>query len=278
MKKVYVALLMVVCLLLSGCAAMQAEIVDSMEEMYGIEGKTYEEHKAYYQAQWDAFFAEFGKLFDTVADEAEEAVKDAIDEAIDEAESEIKDAIDDAQDIWTDDSVDWENITAQDKVTPATIKDEDGYTDCYDNKFPRGQCTWYAYGRMQEKTGIEMDVSGNAKEWINTTPNDEIDVETDLTKIKPNSVAVFHKPADPDHWGHVVYIEHVTYDENGNPDKVYFTECNMDAYTLKDGSKNPKWGVYNEGDDCIVKSADYEDFISRSGGAHQCLGYLIPKK
>lgn len=275
MKKVFPVLLLLTFLLLSGCSAIQAELADQMEDMMGIEGKSYEEHKEQFQKEWDALEDDLKDVAGEVADEAKDAAKEILDDTKEKAEDALGDAVDQ---IIINNSVDWETIMELGKVTLAKITDENGFTECYNNPFPKGQCTWYAYGRLKERTGIDLDVSGNAKEWLDNCTDSAVRIERDLTKIRPDSIAVFHKPADPSHWGHVVYVEHVTYDENGVPLMVFFSECNMDAYTLKDGSKNPKWGVYNANDDCILKLVKYEDFISRSGGAHQALGYIIPKR
>jgi len=265
MKKGFIPLLLAALLLLSGCSAIQAELADQMEDMLG---KSYEEHREHFREEWDALEDDLEDVMDEVADEAKDAAKDALEDA-------VGDVVDR---IVINDSVDWESVMKLGKVTLAKITDENGFTECYNNSYSKGQCTWYAYGRLKERTGIDLEVSGNAKEWLDNCTDSQVRIERDLTKIRPDSIAVFHKPADPSHWGHVVYVEHVTYDENGNPLMVFFSECNMDAYTLKDGSKNPKWGVYNEGDDCILKLVSYDEFVSRSNGAHQALGYIIPKR
>ena len=45
-------------------------------------------------------------------------------------------------------------------------------------------------------------------------------------------------------------IENVIYNEDGSPETVYFTECNMDIN-----------GTYNAGTDCVVEKMSYADFI-----------------
>jgi hypothetical protein len=59
-----------------------------------------------------------------------------------------------------------------------------------------------------------------------------------------------------------MFIEHVTYDANGNPKYVYFTECNSDNN-----------GTYNAGKDCILQKMTYSSFISNKNPA----GYICKK-
>ena len=167
--------------------------------------------------------------------------------------------------IFDYDPIDWESIKEEDKVTLATIRDEKGYTSCYENKFSKGQCTWYAFGRFAELTDIEdLKINGNAKTWLDNCKDDRVYVERDVTKITAPAIAVDYKTSDSSHPGHVTIVEHVTYDDDGNPVNVYFTESNWDSN-----------GTYNEGIDAIVKILPYDKFIHR--GDHLVIGYVIPE-
>lgn len=84
MKKFCAILAVCFCLHLCGCSSIQATIADSMEDAFGIEGKSYEEHKEQYQAEWDDFYGSIGEALDISADEAEGLVKDAIESAAEE--------------------------------------------------------------------------------------------------------------------------------------------------------------------------------------------------
>ena len=84
MKRAWVVFVMVLCLLMSGCSAVQATLADSLESLYGYEGQTFEEHQEYYQAEWDALYADIGKLFGIATEEAEKFVEDKIQDAVEE--------------------------------------------------------------------------------------------------------------------------------------------------------------------------------------------------
>lgn len=76
--------ILILCVSLCGCAPLQATLADTFESAYGDEGKSYEEHLAYYQEEWDMLFGDLGKLLGIAADEAEELVKDTAEEAVEE--------------------------------------------------------------------------------------------------------------------------------------------------------------------------------------------------
>ena len=122
----------------------------------------------------------------------------------------------------------------------------------------KGQCTWYAYGRFYETTGIKLGRAGNAQTWLSdNAANSNVTVAYGAAAIQPKSIAV----RTSGKYGHVMFIENVTYN-NGSPEYVYFTECNADGN-----------GVYNAGSDCIVKKLSYSDFISKKKPA----GYISAK-
>ncbi len=252
-------LLMILVLSLCSCSAIQATLAENIEAAYGVEGKTYDEHKEYYQAEWDALFYSISDLWNMVVDKYKENDSDYIENLNTDVNEENNNSISE------NDLIDWATITEDNKLTLANIKNENGYTDHYNNGFTKGQCTWYAYGRFCEDNGFEkLDVNGNAKKWLDNCKDENVYVERDVTNIVPNSIAVDYKTSDLSHPGHVTYIEHVTYDENGDPVDVYFTEANWDSN-----------GAYNEGTDAIVKKLPYSEFIDR--GTHKVLGYIIPK-
>lgn len=260
MKRIIsIFVIFVMCMILSGCASLQATMSEYMEEMVGIDNYSYEEYEAMYKAEWDDFFGALGEFFGMAADEVEEVVQEKVENIGDDIKEEI-------EDLFTEEElIDWESITDADKVTFANIKDENGYTEPYNNRFSKGQCTWYAYGRFCEDNCIDkIDVRGDAKTWLDNCTDENVRVERNPANIVPNSIAVDYKTTDASHPGHVTYIENVTYDENGNPVDVYFTECNWDSN-----------GEYNDGTDGIVKKLPYSEFVNR--GSHKVIGYLIPE-
>lgn len=242
-KQVSFMAIMILTLSLSSCAKVAGGMANVIADAYGVETEV--DFEEQYQQQLEQFADDVGKLEDILKEE-------------------IRNGEDTASDIDSEPAIRWESITEDDKVTLGNITDESGYTDYYNKKFSKGQCTWYAYGRFYETTDIDINISGDAKTWLDNCDDDRVSVERDLAKIQPHSIAVDYKTTDSKHPGHVTYIEHVTYDENGNPVDVYFTESNWDSNN-----------VYNEGVDGIVKKLSYENFINR--GNHKVIGYIVPK-
>ncbi len=154
------------------------------------------------------------------------------------------------------DSTDWDSLVGK---TVAEIDSTCYTTDNISYKGGyKGQCTWYAYGRFYEVTGIKLGTARHAQNWLSdNASNSQVAVTYGAAAIKPKSIAV----RTSGKYGHVMFIENVTY-SNGSPEYVYFTECNADGN-----------GVYNAGSDCIVKKLSYSDFISQKRPA----GYISAK-
>lgn len=151
--------------------------------------------------------------------------------------------------------------------TIANIRDANGnYTEWYGSPGNLsakggyiGQCTWYAYGRFYEKTGIQLKSALHAKYWLDENRGDgRVTVMDGINNIVENSIAVRTTGT----YGHVMFIEQVERDANGNPVAVYFTESNVDNN-----------GTYNPGVDCILKKLSWEEFKSQKNPA----GYITAK-
>jgi hypothetical protein len=67
--------------------------------------------------------------------------------------------------------------------------------------------------------------------------------------------------------GHVVFVEYVERDQNGNPVNVYFTEC-----LNSDGS-----GTYKPATDGKIKKATFERFKKSSSGTKDLMGFIMPQ-
>lgn len=96
-----------------------------------------------------------------------------------------------------------------------------------------GQCTWGAYEKFHEATGLWPVFEGNAADWNDTAPSHGWPVVLDAV---PNSVVVFEPGvagADPT-YGHVAWVTTVQDTPNGR--MVTFIEMN--------GVAGP--GQYNE--------------------------------
>lgn len=121
--------------------------------------------------------------------------------------------------------------------TTGNISARGGYT---------GQCTWYAYGRFYERNHIALKSASHAKYWLSQNANDgRVKVLYGADKIKPNCIAVRTTGS----YGHVMYVEHVSY-RSGNPEYVYYTECNADGN-----------GRFDAGVDCILKKKSYSRLL-----------------
>ena len=89
-----------------------------------------------------------------------------------------------------------------------------GYTDTTKNKFSKGQCTWYCFGRAIERAGVTLSITGNGGQWYANAESTRKRAKS-LGPIS-KSIASFSNTGA----GHVVFIEQVS----GND--VYFTEGN----------------------------------------------------
>ncbi len=89
------------------------------------------------------------------------------------------------------------------------------YTD-NKKKYHASNCTWYAWGRMKEVTGVALSFSGSANggQWGNSVNRSNCYVDNNLT-----SQCVAERN------GHVAFVESV----NGN--NVYYTEANVNTNT-----------------------------------------------
>lgn len=83
----------------------------------------------------------------------------------------------------------------------------------------KGQCTWFAYGRAEEKLGINLpnEFYGNAIDWWYANLKDH--VYNYGTEPKPNSIVVWY--GGPRGYGHVAFVEDVI------GDTVFFNEGNF---------------------------------------------------
>lgn len=110
----------------------------------------------------------------------------------------------------------------------------------------KGQCTWYAWGRALEKTGIRLNTVNNAKTWLNRLNTSGTKAVWDPYQPRANSVAV----STAGTYGHVMFVEDVI------GDTVYYTEANVPVNNVID---------YNDG---ILKST------SKASFARKCNGYI----
>lgn len=143
-----------------------------------------------------------------------------------------------------DGSVNWDNLTK-----PYTL-----YPESY-----VGQCTWYAEGRLMETTGVNVYSlwGGGVETWVEKAQSGKdakLDGTTDKYDIEAGCIAVFK--------GHVLFVEWVDFDDEGNPETVYFTEGNT--------QRN---GTYNPDKDGKVQVMSFDKFIARQ----EFIGYVIAK-
>ncbi|MBQ8497788.1 MAG: RICIN domain-containing protein [Clostridia bacterium] len=153
---------------------------------------------------------------------------------------------------YNDETAYWDSVVGK---TLASIKNGSSYTKWYGKENVSaqagytGQCTWYALGRFYEVTGVKLTTAPHAKYWLTRNKNNKkVVIYSGASNIVAKTIAV----DDDGTYGHVMFIEYVSYDIDGNPMDVYFTECNWDGN-----------GKYNTEKDCIVKKMSYKDFIKK---------------
>lgn len=109
-----------------------------------------------------------------------------------------------------------------------------------------GQCTWYAYGRFYEVTGIPLETALHAKYWLTRNKEDpRLTILYGENSITYPAIAVSTEGA----YGHVMFIEYVSM-KDGQPENVYFTECNWDGN-----------GIYDEGTDAVLLRLPFDLFV-----------------
>lgn len=113
-------------------------------------------------------------------------------------------------------------------------------------RYYKGQCTWYAWGRAFEKTGIRLNTVNNAKTWLSRLNTSGTRAVWDSYQPRANSIAVNTSGT----YGHVMFVEDVI------GDTVYYTEANVPVNNTVD---------YNDG---ILKSTSKANF------AKKCSGYI----
>ncbi len=106
-------------------------------------------------------------------------------------------------------------------VTPETLQSHKAYQT--ENPFTqsgyRGQCTWYVWGRMYEKTGVKIPtISGDAGSWWGNVSS-----KYKTTTLQENVIIVIG-PNEYSSVGHVAFVEKI----EGN--QVYISEGNATGY------------------------------------------------
>jgi len=142
-----------------------------------------------------------------------------------------------------------------------------------------GQCTWYAKARFYEALGVDnytytmlftsvgkgTGVSMTA--WLDNADMADLPSVYSIREAKgiiPHSIAIWDAP---NAGGHVVFVEYVEYDSNGNPTEVYFSEANQGAAQ-----------TYRQGIDGTIQKLSFTDFINRgSSSEHVFKGYIAAK-
>lgn len=97
----------------------------------------------------------------------------------------------------------------------------------------RGQCTWYVWGRVREKTGYELPSKmGNANAWYEYAKANKI-LNVGTTP-KANSVMVLGSSDGLNEYGHVAIIESIENGKvritEGNVNNPYFNDSQMSSY------------------------------------------------
>lgn len=131
-----------------------------------------------------------------------------------------------------------------------------------------GQCTWYARGRFREVNGVELPTIGYAKDWLMAPlVSDKVDVCLDVNTVPEHSIAVYAPKADSRLKGHVVFVEYVERDKDGNPVNVYYTDAN--------GKHDTEKNKYTKGCDGQVIKESFREF--RENRHLKLVGYVVKK-
>ena len=131
-----------------------------------------------------------------------------------------------------------------------------------------GQCTWYAKGRFREVNGVELPTIGYAKDWLMAPlVSDKVDVCLDVNAVPEYSIAVYAPKTDNSLKGHVVFVEYVERDKDGNPVNIYYTDAN--------GKHDTEKNKYTKGCDGQVIKESFQEF--RENRYLKLVGYVVKK-
>lgn len=131
-----------------------------------------------------------------------------------------------------------------------------------------GQCTWYARGRFREVNGVELPTIGYAKEWLMAPlVSDKVDVCLDVNVAPEHSIAVYAPKPDSSLKGHVVFVEYVERDKDGNPVNVYYTDAN--------GKHDTEKNKYTKSCDGQVIKESFREF--QENQHLKLVGYVVKK-
>ncbi len=134
-----------------------------------------------------------------------------------------------------------------------------------------GQCAWYADNRFYEVHGIRLALYdlGSVKDYINNAYKfTDLSAIKDIEDIRNQCIAVYKPTSDPNHPGHLRFVEYVERDSNGNPTNIYFTESN--------GADTITKGQFDPGVDGVVKKETFEQF--KAVYSMELIGYIVPSK
>ncbi|MDL2248965.1 CHAP domain-containing protein [Tyzzerella sp. OttesenSCG-928-J15] len=142
-----------------------------------------------------------------------------------------------------------------------------------------GQCTWYAMARFYEATAIDNYTYGKLftsvgksagiplTQWLDNADREDLPSVYSIRNSKDivaHSIAVWDGPNAS---GHVVFIEYVEYDTDGNPTEVYFSEGNMNATQ-----------TYKLGVDGTIQVLSFDKFVNRGiNSGHIFKGYIAAR-
>ena len=147
------------------------------------------------------------------------------------------------------------------------INSADSYYEPYKHRIGLG-CNGYAFGRFYETYGYQIPVPFTGGETyidaVEKSGSTIIKAERDSNKIISGCIAIYWRK---NNGGHVVFVEYVERDENGNPIIIYFTEC-----MNNDGS-----GTYKSASDGKVKKVTFERFKRSSSGTKDLMGFVMPR-
>ncbi|WP_180950913.1 CHAP domain-containing protein [Marasmitruncus massiliensis] len=119
------------------------------------------------------------------------------------------------------------------------------------NPYTKGQCTWYAFGRIYELTSKKLSVSGNAGQWYDSAPSKK-------QFSYPSKKRVACWSGGNGDFGHVLVIEDV-FDDGS----MLFSEANYDGD-----------GKLSSADGKILSVNSEDDLMKRFGRSYTFEGYI----
>ncbi|GHT58455.1 hypothetical protein FACS18945_4340 [Bacteroidia bacterium] len=150
------------------------------------------------------------------------------------------------------------------------VKNADSFYAQYKPHFAHG-CNWYGFDRFYETYGYQIPVGLSVMpiaymNLVDRINPESIRTERSTANIISGCMALYSSKDGSTR--HIVFVEYVERDVNGNPTEVYYTECR---------NSNSSGLFIPESDGKVIK-VTFERFKKSGSQLYDLIGYIVPGK